>query len=84
MNIYEGLSLSGNPLSIRLLELEFDTGARNADDGPVHVKMKVYEWHDALEYTALSYTWGTQEGLVNIKLTKRIGPNTSLNSMIGI
>jgi hypothetical protein len=77
MNVYEGLSLSGSPLSIRILELEFDIGTRNADDSPVHLKMKVYEWHDALEYTALSYTWGTQEGLVNIKLNKQWFPVTT-------
>jgi hypothetical protein len=76
MGLYELLPLSVNHPSFRLLELDFNSDAASVDNATVHAAMDIYNFRNAPEYEALSYTWGTQDGSSNIKLNDQWFPVT--------
>jgi Heterokaryon incompatibility protein (HET) len=76
MELYESLPLSANGSCFRLLELDFDSNGGDADEGTIHATMNTYNFADAPQYKALSYTWGGQDGLSKIKLNNTLFPVT--------
>jgi len=76
MGVFELLPLSVNHSSFRLLELDLNSDAACADEATVHATMDTYDCRNAPEYAALSYTWGMQDGSVNIKLNDQWFPVT--------
>ena len=76
MSLYEKLSLDDDQL--RLIELIYESPAGTENEALIHASLSVQNSSNLLEYDALSYTWGTQQELVDINLNGRhfpIGPN---------
>ena len=67
---YENLTLSVDVASFRLLEFDSSSDEASSDEEAlINVTLANYDSHDAPEYEALSYTWGSQhDGLAKIKL----------------
>jgi hypothetical protein len=68
MELYESLPLCADGSCFRLLELDFDLNEADADEVAIHATMDTYNFGNAPQYKALSYTWGSQDGLSKIKL----------------
>ncbi|KAF8851070.1 hypothetical protein BDZ45DRAFT_751084 [Acephala macrosclerotiorum] len=76
MSLYEQLSLDDDQL--RLIELEYESPAGMESEALIHATLSVQDYSSLLEYDALSYTWGTQQELVDINLNGHhfpTGPN---------
>ncbi|KAH0553321.1 hypothetical protein GP486_006575 [Trichoglossum hirsutum] len=72
MAVYESHPLAADYPSLRLLELDLTSDAANTDDTIIHATMETYDFRDAPEYEALSYTWGTQDESESIKLNGQL------------
>jgi hypothetical protein len=77
MEVFELLPLSVDHPSFRLLELDLNNDGASANEATVHATMDTYDYRNAPEYEALSYTWGTRDGSANIKLNNQWFPVTS-------
>jgi hypothetical protein len=58
---YEYQSLNSSKKQIRLIRL-----SPQHDDGIIHCDLETYDFEDAPEYVALSYTWGPSKPLFNV------------------
>jgi hypothetical protein len=58
---YEYQPLNSSKKQIRLIKL-----SPQHDDGIIHCDLETYDFEDAPEYVALSYTWGPSKPLFNV------------------
>lgn len=76
MGSYQMLPLSVNDPSFRLLELDLNSDTTSADEATVHATIDNHDFHNAPEYEALSYTWGSKDESANMKLNGQWFPVT--------
>ena len=74
MEVYTSLPLPSDRPSFRLLELDLSCGEEEA---AIHATMRNFNFNNAPEYEALSYTWGTEKNSEVILLNGRWIPVTS-------
>ena len=74
MKVHDLLPLSDHHPSFRLLELDLNSD----EEATVHATMSTYDFENAPDYEALSYTWGTRDESANIKVNAQwfpVSPN---------
>ena len=74
MNLYKRLPLSTEDQSFRLLELDLSSDTASAEEAIVRGRLDTYDLRDGLDYDALSYTWGSKEESVHIRLNEEWFP----------
>jgi hypothetical protein len=73
---YKSLPLRDNGSCFRLLEFDFDLNEAYADEVTIHATMATYNFGNAPQYKALSYTWGSPDESSKIKLNGALFPVT--------
>jgi len=74
VKVHDLLPLSDHHPSFRLLELDLNSD----EEATVHATMSTYDFENAPDYEALSYTWGTRDESANIKVNAQwfpVSPN---------